>query len=138
MAASSAIHSYNSTLSYSATQGGSYTEVAECCDISDDVVEVEAAKVSHLKSDNAAHEYIAGMIEPGTATIELNFLKAQLTHVMAIIRTSYWWKITDSDGSVTNFKAFYNKVTKKTSMSDRITLAITLKKTGLPAFTAAA
>jgi hypothetical protein len=137
MAASSAIHSYNSTLSYSSTENGSYTELSEVTSISDDIM-VNPVKVTHLKSDSAAHEYIGGLIEAGTVTLELNFIKATLTHVFSILRSIYWFKITDSDGSVTKFKAIYQKAGKRIVEDDRISLSVDLKRTGLPTFTAAA
>lgn len=137
MAASSAIHSYNSAMSYSSTSGGSYTELSEVLSISDNL-SVKPVDVTHLKSDSAAREFIPGMIDGGTVSVELNFLKASLTHVFTILRTAYWWKITDSDGSITAFKAFYTGKSKKIVDDDRVTLSLELKVSGLPTFTAAA
>lgn len=137
MAVSSAIHSYNSTLSVSATQGGSDTELSEVLDISDDF-NVKEVKTTHLKSDSAAHEYIPGLIEAGMVSITLNFVKAQYNTIIAALRTAYWYKITDSDGSVTAFKGFYRKVGKRIVEDDRITVTVEIKRTGLPTFTAAA
>lgn len=138
MAASSAVIGYNSAISVSATQGGSYTDLSEVLSI-DDGLDVKEVKVSHLKSDNAAHEYIPGMIEPGMANLELNFYKTQYNTIMSALRTAYWFKITTSDGSITAFKGFYKRLAKKVADGDdRITATVQIKVTGLPTFTAAA
>ncbi len=138
MAASSAVIGYNSAISVSATQGGSYTDLSEVLSISDNWM-VKEVKTSHLKSDNAAHEYIPGMIEPDTVTLELNFYKTQYNTIISALRTAYWFKITTSDGSITAFKGFYKSIGQKVSDGDdRITASVQIKRTGLPTFTAAA
>lgn len=138
MAASSAVIGYNSGIGESATSGGTYTDLAEVLSI-DDGLDVKPVKVSHLKSDNATHEYAPGMIEPGTINLELNFYKTQYASILSVLRTVRYWKITTSDGSITALKGFYQKLMKKVADGDdRITATVSMKVSGLPTFTAAA
>lgn len=137
MAASTAIHTYGSDISMSATLAGSYTSLTEICSISDDLT-VNPVKVTHLKSDNATHEYVAGFIEPGTVEMEVNFTKAQFAAFLDTIRTKKFFKITDSDGSITAFSAFYQKVGKKIVEDDRTMATVSLKRTSSITFTPAA
>lgn len=137
MAYSTAVISCGSTISVSATVGGSYVALAEICGISDDA-SVKAIKVTHLLSDGAAHEYIPGIIEPGNVMIEFNFTKAQYAAFYAALRVAQFYKITDTDGSVTGpFKGFYTKLSKKLVEDDRINGSVEIKRTGTLAFTAA-
>ena len=138
MAASTAIHSYGSSLSWATTSGGSYTEYVEIVDISADE-SVGATKVSHLKSQNNFHEYIpSSLAEPGEVTLMLNFTKAQLTTILGHRRTLLYWKITLSDGSVYAFAGFWTKHGDKIPDDDRITCDFTIKRTGAITYTAAA
>lgn len=138
MAASTAIISYGSTVSVSATVGGSYVALTEICGISDNA-DVKAIKVTHLLSDSATHEYIPGMIEPGNVMIDFNFTKTQYAAFMTALRTALFFKITDSDTSVTGpFKGFYTNLSKKNTEDERINGSVQIKRTGALAFTAAA
>lgn len=134
MAASAATHSYGSDLSYSDTQGGSYTSVAEVIDISLDGPMVGSTKVTHLKSDNAFHEYIPGLGEGGELTFTVNHIKSVRTTLMGFLRVKKWWKVTDPDAGVTNFEGFITSLGKKNPEDDRVTGDFKIKVTSKPTY----
>lgn len=138
MAASAGTHSYGSDLAYSDTLGGggSFTSVAEVCDISADGPTVGSTKFTHLKSDNAAHEYKPGLIEGGELTFTVNHIKAVRNTLMGFLRVMKSWKVTDPDGGFTTCDGFITSLGKKNPEDDRVTGDIKIKFTGKPVYTA--
>lgn len=136
MAASAAQHSYGATLSYSATSGGSYTALGEVLSISTNP-SVGTTRVTHLTSDNAAHEYIAALFDGGELTLTTNFLKADYNTLYNTIgaRVRYYWKVTTPDGSTFVAYGFWTNIPLTVPDDDRITVNLTIKVSGKPTFT---
>jgi len=141
--ATSARIGYGSTLAKQTAAGppAVFTNVAEWLSVDPPGPTVETVDATHMGSPDAVREFIAGMIEPGEATVELNFTKAQyntfLTDVYA--RASVIYKLTYTDGSSELFSAIPTGVQISTVEIDgKITATATFKATGKAAFTAAA
>ncbi|MFS0736933.1 phage tail tube protein [Sphingomonas sp. 1P06PA] len=54
--------------------GTALTKIAEVTSISLPNEQVDDVEVTHLESPNRTREYIAGMIDPGEITIEMNYI----------------------------------------------------------------
>jgi heme/copper-type cytochrome/quinol oxidase subunit 2 len=140
MAESSAIHSYNATLSYSTTSGGSYTAVGEVIDYTHNA-KAGSSNVTHLTSQNAHMEKKPKMVDPGSITFTCNFVKTVYEVLYDTIfktRTQYYWKITLPDNStLTPFHGHISDISLVVPDDDRITCDVTIDITSSgDAFTA--
>lgn len=133
-----AIIGYGTTLGYATTQGGSYTAITLVTDLNKPKVSVTDVNVSSLLSTSAAKEFIPGMIEGGEPSFKLLFDKTQEAALYALLRTTYWWKITLADSGSTwvwqgHIKEFGGDAVP---MDDKVETSVTIKVTGKPVFTA--
>lgn len=139
MSASQATHSYGSKIGTSTTSGGSYTDFAEVIDLGDDI-ELPGSNVTHLLSDGATKEMKPKLIDPGSATLKLNFTKAQYNTMLGYVttRAQRFFKITLADGSIAGpWLAHISKLGTAVPDDDRITNDVTLLRSGVLAFTPA-
>jgi hypothetical protein len=132
MPASTAQHSYGSTLSQSLTQGGSYTAVAEVIDIDGPGISVPSSQVTNLGSPLAHHEKRPKLVDPGKVTFTINYTYAQWLTLMgyATGRQQVWWKITYPDLHGQNFNAHISSFKGKVPLDDPITDDIELDVNG--------
>lgn len=92
MSASSGLHAYGSKLQVSADDV-TYTDIGEVVDIDPPAEVVNAAKATHLQSDNAAKENKPGLGETDKLTANINFVKAQFNTLKGYYRTTKYWKV---------------------------------------------
>ena len=138
MAASSAIIGKGTTLSYSATQGGSYTALSEVTDVSLPTVKIGKVDVTHYLSDNNTMEYKSAVWQDHEdIKLTLNFLKAQTTTLESFVGVDKWWKITLPDGSTYVQPGFISELGGAAPNKDKVSQSVSITPTGPHTFAAA-
>ena len=141
MAASTATHSYSSTIGIDATGGVTYVTAAEVREINGPGLKVTMSDRSHLVSDSAAKEKTAGFIDQGSITLKLNFTKAQYALFLTMLRKPLGIKITlplvggEVTASSIAGKGLLSELGQAIPEDDTITNDVTLEATGLWVFT---
>lgn len=120
---------------------GAYTALAECYDFtppSDTVAEVE---VTHFQSPHQRREYVPGLTDSGTASLEMNYVPGSATDVLidAARANSTIWEIvaTYPNGVAVKFVGFVQEYTKAIPLDDRMTATVGFRVTGAVTIVAA-
>jgi hypothetical protein len=95
MPATSAVHTYTTTLEVNDNGDGStFVAIAEVREIKGPERLVGVVKATNLNSPNATLEKLPGMIDPGKLTATLAFTKAQYNTLLGYIRVVKLWRIS--------------------------------------------
>ena len=99
-----------------------YTYVAQVVDIKPGDKNVSKVKVSNHDSPKMRQQYIAGWIDVGDATAELNYEKARAGELDELIeaRTNQEWIIEFPDGEDITFIGFLTRLGHQLPLEDRI------------------
>ncbi len=140
-----AMHPFGAALYYDADGSDPYTEITGVKAINGLDVTIGESKTTHLKSTGAANTYEPGWIEPGNNTFKLFLVKAMLTTLYGLKRTSLYYRITlpligsETTPSKWEFQGFFNKYGMPefdADSDDQIMIDCGIKVSGLPTFTA--
>lgn len=116
------------TLAYSTSDSG-YTTLARIVSLGEMKNTVKEIMLNILA--NITNKAGAGTITVGDLPVEVEFNKTDFNTLIGIFeaRSTYWWKITDTDGNVWKGRAFGKEFTKvpKFGDDDRLKYAFTLK-----------
>jgi hypothetical protein len=142
MAATAARLGYGSTLAKrTATGPDVFTNIAELVSFDPPGSTVDTVDATHLASDDAHREFIAGLVDAGECSAEVNFTKTQYDTFVDDVnaRATVVYKATLTDGSTLQFSAIPTGAQIGSVEPDgKITATATFKVTGKPTFTAAA
>jgi hypothetical protein len=155
MADSAGAHSYGAALyygSYIATNPttappggfGAFTEIGEVISMNGAPMTRPATKLTHLKSDNRAHEKIPGLLDGGQLTVQLNLTKAR----MAQLHATLFNETVNSGNDHNRFKfvvhvegmgalcvkGFLGQFPVTIPEDDRVTIDLTIEISGKPAW----
>lgn len=140
-----ATHSYLGQVLQGATNTTSYTSltsIGEVLNISGPNISVSSIKTTHLGSTDAADEFTPGFADGGTVTTRLNMAKANVNTLYGFYRTLKGLMVMFNDstsgstvGSRWTMNAFWTEMGHEVPENDRITMDVTWKITGKPAFT---
>lgn len=134
-------HSSTFKRSSDGTSGGTMTALAEVISINGVNLTRETVDVTHLTSTSRYREFIGALRDGGTVTIGLNFDAdgTDYTNAVADLNsdTAGYYEIAFPDTSEWGFTGFATDVSLDTPMDDKMTVEMTYKVTGVPAFTAA-
>lgn len=119
---------------------GVLTELAEILAVTPPNPQVEDVEVTHLKSPNRRREYVAGLIEDGEGTFEMNYIPGSPTDVLiraAIadgVARSYKIALPDGDGDANLWEITGECIVKgyerNIPIDDRMTATLTIRFTG--------
>lgn len=128
-------------LAYCATQGGTYTQIAQILSVTPPGGAVTAVKKTHL--GDTAQKFRAGKIpNPGELAFEVEYDPSEASHtfltgllVSGAQDTPYWWKITYPDSKAThalaNFQAILTAFTPGAmTEEENLTAQVSLQVTG--------
>lgn len=131
---------YGTTLGYSTTQNGSYTDVDEVTEITLPNIEINDVDKSHLLSTDYFREFTPGMGNSGEITFKVLFEKVQQAALYALIRTSRWWRVqfplADGESSPSDWKCsgYIKAIQNMNPIDDKMEAEFKIKFTGKPAF----
>jgi hypothetical protein len=137
--ASDATVGYGSVLSTSATQGGTYTDIAQTVDLTGPEPEVGEINITNNDSPDNTKEYLPGMIEPGEMSFEVIYSSAQAEDLYTMFGDGlvHWFKETYPDGGSWTFPGFLNAFGSEAPTEDEaIRNTVGIKLTGKPVFAA--
>ncbi len=127
---SSAIIGMSTTLSFSLSSASGYTALTELVETGWPEDVADEVDVTHYLSASSRKEFIAGWIESGEIDLDLNYIKAQMIALYAILRTTYWWKITLADGGTVVFQGHLKSLGAAIPNKDRISTKAKVRVTG--------
>ena len=117
---------------------GVLTELAEILSVTPPNPQVDDVEATHFKSPNRRREYIAGLIEDGEGTFEMNYVPGSATDVIcraAIadgVARSYKIAIPDGDAGLWEIsgECIVKGYERNIPIDDRMTATITVRFTG--------
>lgn len=124
---------------------GTLTQIAEVISVTPPNPQADDVEVTHYKSPNRRREYIAGLIEDGEGTIEINYVPGSATDVLirAAVndgaRRSYRFVLPDGNtGWQIDGDCIVKGFERNIPVDDRMTASITVRFTGASTEAAAA
>jgi hypothetical protein len=115
-----------------------FAQVVNVTDISDSGVTVDQIDTTNL--DSTAKEYVPGLPDFGTVTVQINWDSDETTHqtldtiAQAGPSAVRDWRITESGGGSpgtrTQFKGFIQSLNKTRAVNNIVKATVTIKKTG--------
>ena len=116
------------------TPPASFTEVAEVIGITPPNSQVDDVEATHLRSPNRTREYIAGLVEPGDCSLEINWIPNDTTGQLLLgLKASgerRQHKITWPNGVTWTFTAYVKGFEPGLPTDDRMTATVTCKVAG--------
>lgn len=114
-----------------------WTELGEAVSITPPNPSRSSVDFTHLKSPNKTREHKPSMIEPGEATVVLNYNKATRVKIDALFVAEgiQEFQIGYPDGATETFSGFLTgKPTEGVEVEGKLTLNCPIKVTGLPVY----
>ena len=109
------------------------TAVAQLTNISIGGLEADDLDISNMDSDSNYREFISGMINAGEATLDLVYITAEVTNVLADIGTVVAMVATfGSGGSTWSCDGYIKSMSLDDPFDDKVTASIGVKFTGIP------
>lgn len=111
-----------------------YVDIAEVINVTPGASTADRIEATHMKSPNRRREYIAGLIDNGEATFEINWVPGSATD--ELIRqhfeagTAANHRITFPNNVTVIFEAVITGYEKESPIDDRMTATITVAVSG--------
>jgi len=99
---------------------------------------VDDVEVSNMDSVDNWKEFIPGFKDGGELTLDLNYLKAQITNLYAALAVADTFTLTLPDASTFVFGGYLKTINQETPHAEKITANATFKVSGEPVYTAGA
>lgn len=117
-----------------------FSTLAEVTAITPPGVARDAIDATHMQSPDGWREFILGLKDGGEISIEINYIKASVTAIMAEFSSNVMKdrRILFPDGSSFDFAAGCIGFEPEAPVDDKIAASATFKITGKPVFTASA
>lgn len=123
--------------SFGIHNGSAYVDVAEVTNITWPGYARDAIDATHMASTDSFREYIAGLMDAGEATIEMNFVpSASDVIVAAMVAGVGMFQIEHPNGVKLQFSAVVTGYEPGMPLDDKMTASATFKVTGKPTLAA--
>src|SRR5262249_19761717 len=115
-----------------ATSPDVYTVVGEQTAIKPPKIKVDTVDASHEQSPNAWREFLAGMIDGGEMSVDLQWLPGGTGEQLMLtgLRQLITCRIVYPDGSTSDYTALMTDFEPDAPMDDKLTATVTLKVSG--------
>lgn len=129
---SNAAIGHGSAFAISTDGGSTWTTIAELTSITPPAATVDTIDVTHMSSPNATREFIAGLNDPGEASLELNFLPGSNGDALlrSVLGTQVKCKNTWPNGVTWTFDGILTTYAPTAPLDDKMTASATFKVTG--------
>lgn len=111
-----------------------YVEVAEVFNITPPSFEADRVEVTHMQSPDRTREYVPGLITPGTASFEMNFVPGsasdQMIRALQIAGTVSSHRITFPNGVTFTYQASIQTYEPDDPTDDRMTATVNINVSG--------
>jgi predicted secreted protein len=120
---------------------GNYTTIAEVLSITGPSIALQTIDVTNHDSTNKAREFIAGLIDAGSVTFDINYQPAAATHgnttgllFLLTSRVKRNFKVVFPDGGSTTWilPGFVTKFAPSEPVDAQLKASIEIKFTGMP------
>lgn len=126
-------HGSSFAISDDQTTGGVFTAVAGVTSITPPNYTRDAIEHTDMASPSEAREYLAGLIDAGEVTIELNYVPSASDVIIAALTTGLGaFRITFPNGVTWTFLAVPTNYAPGAPLDDKLTATATFKISGLP------
>ncbi|MFE3839478.1 phage tail tube protein [Pseudogemmobacter sonorensis] len=118
----------------SATAGADFVELAEVFEITPPSSTVSEVEVTHFRSSGRRREFIAGLTDSGTASLQMNFVPGSVSdqRILALRESGdvLPMRITYPNGVTVTFDGFIQEYTPAIPLDDRLTATVNIRVTG--------
>jgi len=123
---------------FSIYNGSAYVAVSEVTSITWPGYARDAIDATTMSSEDRHREFIAGLIDAGEVTIEMNYVPSHADVVLAALLSSTTgaYKITANSGVNVTFNAIVTAYAPQAPVDDKMTASATFKITGKPVYAA--
>ncbi len=116
------------------------TAIAEILDVSGPSLSMDTIDVTHHASPEAWREYVAGLLDAGEVSFDINYVPTAATHKNAsggllyllATRASQAFTLTFPDATAWTFNGFVTGFEPSAPVDDKLSASITIKLTGKP------
>ena len=127
----------NAALGYQITfgiwNGASYTNVAEVTSVSPPQYSRDAIEATHQGSPNTYREYIAGWMDAGEVSMEINYVPAAADSLLTAFQAGVGlFRLTMPNAVTCTFNAVITAYQPETPLDGKMAASITLKVSGRP------
>jgi hypothetical protein len=132
---SAAVLGYN--VDFSIYNGSSYVQLAEVTNVTWPGYKRDAVEVTYMDSASSFREYIAGLIDAGEVTVELNWVPSASDPVLAAMTAGTGqFKIQYNNGPNVVFKGIVTSWATQSPLGEKLSGTATFKVTGVPTWAA--
>ena len=132
---STAVLGYN--VDFSIYTGSTYTQVAEVTNITWPGYKRDAIDVTYMDSVSSFREYIAGLIDAGEVTVEMNWVPSATDPILAAMTAGVGQFKLQYGGAVNIiFKAIVTSWATQSPLGEKLSGTATFKVTGVPTWAA--
>ena len=129
----------NAAIGYATTlgiwNGASYTAVAEITSITPPGFSRDAIEATHMASPSQHREFIAGLVDAGEVALEINYVPAVAEQLRTALTAGVGqFCITHPNGVTCTFSGVVTSYQPSTPIDDKMTAAVTIKVSGVPAW----
>ncbi|HEV7344263.1 MAG TPA: phage tail tube protein [Devosia sp.] len=124
---------YGTLFEYSLNNGGTWASLAEVTNITPPSDTVDVLDATHMQSPNRTREFIEGLVDPGEASFEMNFIPGSPADVaIRGFRGSgrISCRITWVNGTIWTFKGIMTSYAPAVPTEAKMTATVTFKVTG--------
>lgn len=138
MAASAASSGFGATFAYLSTDPSTYTSLAEVLSFTPPSITVETIDATHMASDDGFREFIASLKDGGECVVNMNYVEASATLLQTLVLAGLeTFKITLAGGSTMIFSGIPTGFAiDDVVIDDKMTMSLTIKVSGKPAYLA--
>lgn len=123
-----------STFQVSTDSGSTYTTIAEVTSITPPSDNIDIIDATSMDSTNYTREFIVGLNDPGTCSLEMNFIPGSAGDVKLIqirdARVAVYCKITFPNAVVWTFQAILTGYEPQIPTDDKMSATVSFKVTG--------
>lgn len=113
--------------------GGTFDNVAEVTNVKPPAYARDAIEATHMESPDRFREYIAGLMDAGEVSIEINYVPSASDVVIAALAAGKGtFKITHPNSVTLTFDAIVTNYEPQLPLDDKMTAAATFKVTSKP------
>jgi len=132
---STAVLGYN--VDFSIYNGSAYVQVAEVTNITWPGYKRDAIDVTYMDSASSFREYIAGLIDAGEVSVEMNWVPSATDPILAAMTAGVGqFKIQYNGGVNIVFRAIVTGWSTQSPLGEKLSGTATFKLTGVPTWAA--
>lgn len=128
---SSASIGYSTTFGIESATPGTYTNIAEVTSVAGPNMTRDAIDVTHMTSSDQHREFLAGMMNGGEATVEMNFIPSATDAIVTALRAGIKnYRITFPNAVKWTFSAVCTGYEITAPLADKMTCSATFQVSG--------